>query len=132
MRMIALLPVALLSCAPQGPAPCPAGTQPALEATLFLGRNIGGRPGVSDADFARFLNEDVTPRFPDGLTVLDAAGQWRGDAGRVERERSKVLVLVVPDDAATRQRLAEVADAYKRRFRQESVLTLTRGSCRAG
>ena len=37
---------------------------------------------------------DVTPRFPDGLTILDARGQWR-DSGRkqIMREPSKLVEI---------------------------------------
>jgi hypothetical protein len=113
------------------PSACPAGTEPATVAEAYFGRNIGGREGVTEADWARFLAEEVTPRFPDGLTVLDGAGQWRGADGAVARERSKVLVLVLPgaDAAAAQSRLAPVAAAYKARFRQQSVLTVLRPSC---
>ena len=61
-------------------------------------------------------------RFPDGLTVLDARGQWRDPARQVlVREPSKLVVIVAADDADTRRRLAEVAAAYKKRFRQKSA-----------
>jgi hypothetical protein len=110
---------------------CPAGTGPAAIAEAYFGRNIGGREGVSDGDWARFLDEVVTPAFPQGLTVTDALGQWRGADGRVQRERSKVLLVVapggVPGDLAAR--LAPVAAAYRARFQQESVMVSTRSGC---
>jgi len=34
--------------------------------------------------------------------VLDGAGQWRGRDGVVARERSKVLVVALPDGSAPR------------------------------
>jgi hypothetical protein len=96
----------------------------------MFGRNIGDRLGVSDADFARFLDEELTPRFPDGLTVLDAAGQWRGASGLV-REPSKLVMIVLPGHADDRARLRAAADAYKARFHQEAVLVLTQPACAA-
>src|SRR4051812_19016376 len=80
----------------RGPA-CPAGQEARHNAQLFFGRNIGDNPGVSDADFARFMDQEVTPRFPDGLTVLDGGGQWRGQENKLIREASKVVLIVLPN-----------------------------------
>jgi len=110
---------------------CPVGAQPAAIAEAFFGRNIGGREAVSDADWARFLDEVVTPAFPQGLTVIDAVGQWRGADGRVLRERSKVLLVAAPggtpSDVAAR--LAPVTAAYRTRFQQDAVMVTTRSGC---
>lgn len=103
---------------------------PMLEARLFFGRNIGDTLGVQDEDWVRFVDEEVTPRFPDGLTIEDAAGQWRdATTGRVVREPSKVLTLLIPQDAATLARIRAVADIYKSRFQQDAVGTVLRPSC---
>lgn len=110
---------------------CPAGTGPAAIAEAFFGRNIAGREGVSDGDWARFLDEVVTPAFPQGLTVTDALGQWRGADGRVQRERSKVLLVVAPGATPSElaARLAPVTAAYRARFQQEAVMVSTRSGC---
>lgn len=131
MRRVAALAVvmALGGCATL-PQACPAGQHGAWEARLFFGRNIEGRPGVADADFQSFVDAELTPRFPDGLTVIDATGQWRGDAGRVEREASKLVMLVLPDrSTASLARLDAVRAAYKARFHQESVMILGQPVC---
>ena len=88
---------------------------------------------MTEAEWARFMAEVVTPAFPDGLTVLDGMGQWRNAAGRVSREDSKILLLVLPgqDQAAASARLAPVTGAWKARFAQESVLTVFRAGCAA-
>ena len=88
---------------------------------------------MTEAEWARFMAEVVTPAFPDGLTVLDGMGQWRNAAGRVSREDSKILLLVLPgqDQAAASARLAPVTAAWKARFAQESVLTVFRAGCAA-
>ncbi len=99
-------------------------------AELIFGRNIGDRLGVSDADFTGFVAREVTPRFPDGLTVLDASGQWRDSArGSVVHERSKVVLISFADDAGSRVRLAAIGDAYKNTFRQQAVLISVRSAC---
>ena len=76
----------------------------------------------------RFLDDWVTPRFSDGLTVLQASGQWRGANGNIVEEPSRVLYLVHPGDGASERKVEEIASEYKlRRFEQEAVLR-TRGA----
>ena len=108
---------------------CPEGTERFAEYRLFFGRARAGAEIVSDAAWDRFLAAEVTPRFPDGLTVLDGAGQWRNAAGIVERERSKLLVVIAPPGPGPLRRTAEIAEAYKRGFGQSSVLRVVRPVC---
>jgi hypothetical protein len=133
LRRLAAALLALLAApaAVEAQAPsCSGGTAPATEIELFFGRNIAGRLGVSDARWARFLAREITARFPDGLTVLDASGQWRNPSGRlVVREPTKVVVIVVPDAAKAQPQVDAVVAAYKRRFRQQSVGVVTRPVC---
>ena len=109
--------------------PCPAGTERYAEFRLFFGRNRGGVEVVSDAGWRVFLAEEVTPRFPDGLTVVDAAGQWRDPSGTIERERAKVLLVLAAPGAKGMRRIGEIAEAYKRTFGQESVLRTVGTTC---
>jgi hypothetical protein len=89
---------------------------------LYFGRNRPNGGTVSDAEWQSFLYEVVTPRFPAGLTTVEATGQWRGRSGVVERERAGVLTVFHAGDEAARRAVAEVAAEYKRRFQQEAVL----------
>ena len=107
---------------------CPAGETRQEVADLHFGRNIGQELGVSEADFIRFLDEEVTPRFPDGLTVQDSQGRWLYK-GVLYKEPGKVLTLILRDGSADRPKLAAIAQAYERRFRQDSVLIRTHREC---
>ena len=111
------------------PPACPAGQEAQRTAQLFFGRNIGGKPGVSEADFQKFVDRELTPRFHDGLTVLDGGGQWRGDENRLIREASKVVLIVLPKRGDSAARIEAVRNAYKARFHQDSVLLITQASC---
>jgi hypothetical protein len=71
----------------------------------------------------------VTPRFPAGLTVVDAKGQWRGASGRVEEERAEVLTLFHSGDDAARRAVSEIVDQYKQRFQQEAILRERTSAC---
>jgi hypothetical protein len=77
---------------------------------------------VSEAEWQTFLREDVTPRFPDGLTVLEGAGQWRRPDGSIGREHAKVLVILHDDKPSTREALQALVMRYKQVFAQQSVL----------
>jgi hypothetical protein len=94
---------------------------PQLRTTLYFGL---ARPkgSVSELEWQIFLRDEVTKRFPDGLTVWGAEGQWRTPAGTIDHEQSKVLLLVHPDTAAARQSVLAVIGAYRKSFDQESVL----------
>ncbi len=96
-----------------------------LQTTLYLG---GSRPDgstVSEAEWDKFLAEVVTPRFPDGLTVLAGRGQWRDGAGKIVREPTRLLIILHPATPETETKLAEVCRLYKERFGQEAVLQAT-------
>jgi hypothetical protein len=129
MAVAALL--ALGACAsPQTPAPptCSAPLKPAVEVDLYFGRERASGE-VSEAEWAAFLNEEVTPRFPDGLSVLDVHGQYRTPAGAIERERTKLLVVVVFDSPAHAPKVQAVVDAYRRRYGQHSVFRVEHPVC---
>jgi Protein of unknown function (DUF3574) len=116
--------------APQQPtfSPCGPDGIAHVRTTLYFGlTRPSGR--VSEDDWRTFLRQHVTPRFPDGLTVWEAQGQWRRSDGRVARERSKVLLLVHDDTVLARATLGEIVTAYKQRFEQESVLWESSSVC---
>jgi hypothetical protein len=103
---------------------------PQLRTTLYFG---GARPNgsVSELEWQVFLRDEVTSRFPNGMTVWDAEGQWRGPEGKIAHERTKVLLLVHPDTAQARQAIRAVIDRYRKVFEQESVLWETSQVCAA-
>lgn len=131
LPLLLLLPL-LGACAGTAP-PCPPGMQPGTMVQGYFGRSAQGAEVVTDAAWTRFMEEVVTPAFPDGLTVLDGAGQWRAQSGQIERERSKVLVVAVPgtDATAATTRLSPVIAAFKSRFGQDSVMVTSASACLA-
>ena len=107
---------------------CGAASAAQLRTTLYFGL---ARPkgAVSELEWQLFLRDDVTARFPDGLTVWEASGQWRRADGQLEHEGSKVLLLVHPDTAAARAAVQAVIASYRQKFDQESVLWETARVC---
>ena len=112
------------ACAQQQPAVCAPPLKPALEVDLYFGRG-----NVSDVQWKAFVDDEVTPRFPEGLSVADIAGQWRDPAAKIGREQSKLLILIVFDPPAHGPKVEAVVSAYKQRFAQQSVLRVERAVC---
>jgi hypothetical protein len=121
--MAALL---LLLAACTTPQSSPPQTGDAMTATrLYFGMSIPGGGTVSEAAWRDFLGTEITPRFPDGLTVLEARGQWRDSkSGRILRERSRVLLLLHRGTAKAKSAIDAIIARYKARFRQQSVLRI--------
>jgi hypothetical protein len=117
----------LTACATAMPD-CALGLTPTSKAELFFGRNIGAAEGVSDGAWQSFLDAEITPRFPDGLTVIASNGQWRGPDGRIIAERGFVLTVLAPS-AAQRRSLNEIRAAYRMRFMQDAVLLIETPAC---
>lgn len=129
-----ILAFALAACAPASPpqeiSSCSADQAERVVASMYFGRNIGGELGVDDAEWAAFLDTEVTPRFPDGLTVTDVDGQWRdSETGAIVREPSKVLTLFLGDETVDLEKLDLIAEAYKTQFQQQAVALVVERSC---
>ena len=88
-----------------------------------------GAAKVGNIPWRAFLAKEVTPRFPDGLTVLDGYGQWKMPGGTIGRERSRVLLIwhVAGDEAD--EKIDAIRDAYKARFHQLSVMRIDSTDC---
>jgi Protein of unknown function (DUF3574) len=85
---------------------------------LYFGGSRQDGSVISPAEFELFLDKEVTPAFPDGLTWLEAHGQWMGG-----KEPSYVVIILYPfDDRHANRELEEIRTDYKAQFDQESVL----------
>jgi hypothetical protein len=124
----------LLALAPAASASaqiaCRADQKASAVVEMMFGRKIGERIGVTNAAWARFVDREITPRFPDGLSVVDAAGQWQDPVRkRVVREPSKIVTIVLRDSDKGQSEIEAIAQAYKKQFRQQSVGVIVRPAC---
>lgn len=137
------LTLSLAGCAPQNPAAPPAAvTAPTLtgdaahpgqtsnwvDTKLYFGLGPADNPdkGVSEANWREFLDREVTPRFPDGLSVVDVYGQWQGaKQSSPERLRSKMLIIDYPDTQQNRDKVDSIRTAWKKMTGDQSVLRVT-------
>jgi hypothetical protein len=113
---------------PADPQCGPASAQ--VRTTLYFGLSKQ-KGSVSELEWQMFLRDEVTSRFPEGLTTWEADGQWRSSDGSIGHERSKVLLLVHPDTPAARTSVQTVIERYRKAFEQESVLWETARVCAA-
>jgi hypothetical protein len=118
----------VIACGPaaaQTAQQCGDAQKPWVVAELLFGRT-----GVNARSWTRFLATEITPRFPDGLTVIDGRGQWRNPATkRILRQRSTLVMIAMPPSADNDARLQQIVEAYKHRFRQQSVGLIVRPAC---
>jgi uncharacterized protein DUF3574 len=108
---------------------CASGDSAGVRETLYFGRNRPSGGTVSDTEWGSFLAEVVTPKFPEGLTVLEGTGQWKAASGAVEQERSEIVTIFHSDTEGARRSVQEIAREYKRRFQQEAVLRERAQTC---
>jgi len=111
-----------------GDAAHPAAARGWVDTKLYFGLGPLDQPGegISEAEWRDFLDREVTPRFPAGLSVLDVYGQWRGrDATTPSRLRSKLLIIDYPDTQENRDKIEAIRAAWKTRTLQQSVLRVT-------
>jgi hypothetical protein len=135
-RIFVLSFLALALVLPGAGAPLPLAAQPACSGEafpmarleLYFGTQRPGGAPVTDAEWAAFLDEEVTPRFPDGLTVLKGNGQWRNSQDVVTKETSAVLIVLYEPSAEKESAIEDIRAAYKDRFDQESVMRVDAGT----
>lgn len=124
----ATAPAPSVSSTLHGDAAHPAQTQNWVDTKLYFGLGPADQPeqGISEAQWRAFLDKEVTPRFPDGLSVIDVYGQWQGkQESTPERLHSKLLVIYYPDTPDNRGKIEAIRAAWKQRTGDQSVLRVT-------
>lgn len=125
-----LILIALSGCA-AGRESCLFATQQRMTVVeLFFGRDIPGRPPLSDPEWSGFAASVLSKELPDGFTVTDGDGEWRDPATQtVTRERTKIVMVAVTGSPDIAVRISRVRDAYSRMYRQTSVGILSYDAC---
>lgn len=121
MRAAVVLSLLLTACATVAPP----RENAVIADRLFCGRTIPGGGVVSDEEWAGFVRDVVTPRFPQGFTVFRADGQWRERDGTTAREPVMVIEILHPLSREHELKINEIAEEYRQRFHQEAVLRVT-------
>ena len=95
-----------------------------LRTELYFGMNKP-KGEVSEPEWQDFVREVITPRFPQGLTIVGGYGQWKDQSGQIQREGSRMLILLHPPGREVDGQIEQVRQIYCARFAQESVLRVT-------
>lgn len=109
----------------------PGATHGWVDTRLYFGLGPADIPdkGISEAAWRDFLDKEVTPRFPAGLSVVDVYGQWQGKKETSpSRIRSKMLIIDYPDTADNRTKIEAIRIAWKQRTHDQSVLKVTQAA----
>lgn len=94
-----------------------------IRSELYFGLQKPDGASVTEAEWQDFLDKSITSRFPDGLTVFDACGQYKDQKGKIIREKTKVLVIVHKDGKDGD--LNKICQEYMKAFSQELVFRTT-------
>lgn len=110
---------------------CPLTGQTAgLSVKMYFGQSMANGTTIPKGQWERFFSKIVTPRFPDGLTVYDAYGQWRNPKTHaLGGEHTKVVEILVANSAALRRAILDIARDYRKIFHQQSVGIVTGTRC---
>lgn len=120
--------LALTGCASSARSSlCLPGQAQLRTAQLFL---IAPSPAkLPDEAVRRFVEQEVTPRFPKGVTVLDSGAPVVGGDPVIVPGAPKVLMIVLPRKGDSYARIEAVRAAYRTRFGQGSVVVLPPATC---
>ncbi len=92
---------------------------------LYFGLSKPAGGTVSEAQWQLFLNLVITPRFPTGLTVVTAEGQYLNSSSELTKEKAKLVILIYENSPTKNQMIVQIIEIYKHIFAQESVLRVT-------
>lgn len=140
--LVPMLALGLVGCVRPPMAPPPQVTAPTLQGDpahpgqtrgwvdtrLYFGLGPADHPneGISEVEWRSFLDREVTPRFPEGLSVADVYGQWQGkNQAAPERLRTKMLIIDYPDTAENRAKVDAIRAAWKLKTGDQSVMRVT-------
>ena len=132
LRMLAVGSAFLLTtavgCATTQTVSCQPSEKSAATESIYFGSN---KPGgtVTTMEWAKFVNDHVTPAFPEGLTSWAGSGQWRMADGKIEREVSYILQLTHDATEDKERAIRSIMERYKKDFHQEAVLRVRSHAC---
>jgi hypothetical protein len=125
---VALVFLGVTGCSSLDSIRCGAGQTPNASETLYFGTGTADGE-ITYVQWQAFIDDVITPRFPQGLSIWPAYGQWQTAAGSIIREDSYVLNVVHEGKPASELAITEIMNSYKQQFQQEAVLRVTSAVC---
>ena len=101
--------------------------KPYVQTLLVFGLSRPDGGTVSEEEWISFVDTYVTPKFKEGLTIVDSDGQWMMESGDVIKEDSKILILLYDNESSAEvdDAIEQIKETYKKQFNQEAVLRIT-------
>ena len=95
-----------------------------IRTELFFGLSTRDGTPISTEQWRAFLDHNISPRFPGGLTVVPAEGRWLTSNHLTQGEASRMVIILYPpaDSTEVDRNIATVVSEYIQKFNQESVL----------
>jgi hypothetical protein len=100
-----------------------------MRTELLFGLSRHAGPDISEPEFKRFVDEQIVPRFPEGLTIVTGNGRFKDAHGNIVQETSKLLVVLYEFGPQRSEQIEEIRTAYRARFQQQSVLRIDEMQC---
>jgi hypothetical protein len=97
---------------------------PTVRIEMFFGLSKGQAETITASDWNKFVDSVITPKFPNGLSIYDASGQWKDSTGTIIKEGTKVVLIVSENNDKVFSSIDEIRTAYKKQFDQESVMLI--------
>jgi len=107
---------------------CLLGSSSMMRTELIFGSERKDLPPVTEAEWQSFVDDEIAQRFPDGFTLLDGQGEWRGSRG-VVREKSHILILWYQSSPESQDKIEALRSIYEKRFGQDSVARIDGSDC---
>jgi hypothetical protein len=85
----------------------------ALRSEVYFGLRTADGKVVDAQAWEKFVTGVVVPRFPEGLTVIEASGHSNGPGNL---NPTRILVVVHPNSDEAQNRLREIKAEYRKRF----------------
>ena len=101
------------------------GSQRMIKTELYFGTALQDGTVLSTKEWQDFLDQEITPRFRSGLSVIDVSGQWMMESGEVIREKSRAVFIIHPNSEEIEKALSAIVKAYMDRYEQEAVMRVS-------
>lgn len=102
---------------------CPRSQLVWLETKLFMGLSRSGSGAVSKHEWEKFVAENFVSSFPNGFTIVETTGYWRDKNTKATvYENGKQVVILHEATPGNETMINEIAERYRARFDQQSVL----------
>ena len=123
-----IIMVGLSACASPMTQSCGVGQHQNISEMLYFGTGMADGQ-ISNEQWQSFVDDVITPRFPQGLSIWPVYGQWQSASGTIIQEDSYVLNVMHAGEPGSEVAITEIMSSYKQQYQQEAVLRVQSKVC---